>query len=296
MKNPPASSPAEDWEVVWTRTFSASAKGLSLSQEQHTLLLWDSARWLHLLNSAGQTQAQRHFPGLTAAAIAEDASALAMADEVGNIRWLAPDLSERWEKRLPEAIHALAVDPHGQYLAAATSGSQVFIFDRTGQNRCQFRVPRPLANLVFVPGVPLLLGCADLGLVLAAKLSGEIVWRDQPLVQVGQLAVDYAGDRLLLACYSDGLHVYHPGSGNKPPRITTPEPCHLVAQTAAGDRALAGSVKRRLLLIDGRGNSENGPVMEQAIVGLALDALGRYAVAALKGGTLKKIALRGEKG
>src|SRR5262245_26467137 len=127
MKKPHAPSSVEDWQAVWTRTFPANIKGLSLARERHALLFWDSAHWLHLLNPAGQTQAQRQFPGLTSAAISDDGSAFVTGQETGQVRWLAPDLTDRWDKQLPHAITAVTVDPHGQYLAAATGGSQAFV-------------------------------------------------------------------------------------------------------------------------------------------------------------------------
>jgi hypothetical protein len=156
------------FKSLWSFSPPAGASGLSLARERGTLLAWDRAHWLYLLDGAGKRQAQRQFPGgLADAGCSDDGSAYAAAGAAGEVWWLAPDLGTRWETKLPHPALAAALDPFGQYLAVADTQGGVHLFDCLGRKVIETEAPRPLHRMAFVPAAPLLVGCADYGLVAA---------------------------------------------------------------------------------------------------------------------------------
>ena len=149
---------------LWSHNLSAPPRGLALAREKDWLLAWDVNHWLHLFNARGRRQAQVCVAGATVAACADDGSALAAGDSDGKVSWLAPDLTTRWSRIVPERVLALALDPFGQYVAAADAGGTVHIFDSQGRDVVRTQGPRPLHFLAFVPTVPYLMGSSDFGL------------------------------------------------------------------------------------------------------------------------------------
>src|SRR4051794_4371034 len=185
--------------TIWSRTLSAAPRGLALERERGGILVWDENRRLHLFSRGGELQGQAIVPGtLTTACCADDGSVYVAAGKRGEVWWLAPDLTPRWEKSLAQTVLAAAVDPFGQYLAVATGRGWLHVLDRRGQPVFQVETARPLHHLAFVPEAPFLLGCADFGLVTCFDLAGHLVWRDGPVAHCGSLSTNGDGSRIVL--------------------------------------------------------------------------------------------------
>jgi hypothetical protein len=275
---------------AWSVDVPGGARALVLARERGWLLAWDDADWLTLLDRAGRRQAQRHFPHLLIAAASDDGTAYAIAGKDGDLRWLAPDLNPRWERRLSASPLALALDPFGQYLVVADSDSHVQILDRIGTPVSQLTLPRPLHQLAFVPAAPFLVGSADFGLVAAFNLRGETLWLDGLVTNIGALCTDGAGRQILLACFSEGLHRYQ-ADGKKVQRLTMPDPCRLASQSFDGNRILIGNMSNRLTLVDAQGRVLATHEMEKPVAALALGPLGKEAFVALAKGPVVRLEL-----
>src|SRR4051794_1851341 len=118
---PRPASARNPMRTIWSRTLSGAPRGLALERERGGILAWDEKQRLHLFNRSGELHGQATVPGtLTAACCADDGSAYVAAGKRGEVWWLAPDLTPRWEKTVQHAVLALAVDPFGQYVAVAT--------------------------------------------------------------------------------------------------------------------------------------------------------------------------------
>ena len=171
---------------LWSQPITVCPRGLALVREKGWLLTWDDKHWLYLLNQKGERQGQVRPAGeLAAACCADDGSAFAAAGIRGEVWWLAPDLSVRWERVVPDKALAAAMDPFGQYLAVADARSHLRIFNRLGHLVTQIESPRPLHHLAFVPAAPYLVASADYGLVTCLDLAGRWVWRDGLVVHIG---------------------------------------------------------------------------------------------------------------
>jgi hypothetical protein len=270
----------------WSVVLGARPRGLALAREAGWLLAWDEHHWLYLFNRRGERQAQARHPGvLVAAACADDGSAYAAVGDRGEVVWLAPDLSPRWERALPSPAVAVALDPFGQYVAAGDTQGRLYLFDYCGRPLAQSHNPRPLHHLAFVPAAPLLVGAADFGLVAGFDLTARCLWQDRPFVHIGSLAASGDGSRIVLACFTDGLRLYTRG-GQKLGRQTLPEPCQMACLAFDGRLSLAASIGHNLFLLDRDGKTLGKLALEQPLAALALGPLGETGVAALADGTL----------
>lgn len=255
-----------------------------MARETGWVAVWDETHWLYLLSRTGQRQAQRHFNHpLNAACASDDGSAIVAASKHGDVWWLAPDLTIRWERTLAQPILACALDSFGQYLALSDAGGSVQLFDRAGQPVAQVNVPRPLHHLAFATTRAQLFGCADFGLVACFDLSGKWLWRDGLVAHVGAISVSGDGESFILSCYSEGLCRYG-ASGKKLEPLTPIESCRWVAQSFDGELVLAGS--QRLFLLDRTGRTLGTHLLDKPLAALAFAALGDYAVTAYPDGSL----------
>jgi hypothetical protein len=148
--------------------------------------------------------------------------------------------------------------------------------------------PRPLHHLAFVPTAPILVGCADYGLVTSFDLSGTTRWRDGLVAHAGALSLCGDGSRILIACFSDGLQAYSL-DGQRQPRMPVAEPCRLVSLAFTGRFILAAGLTNRLFLLDGEGQTLASQLAEKPIAAVALSALGDYAVVALGDGAIARL-------
>src|SRR5436190_6848337 len=119
---------------LWSMKVAGSVRGLSLARESGAVFVRDDTHWLSLLNRAGAAQAQLRAPKeLTVSACSDEGTSFAVGGKDGDVWWLAPDLMPRWQRALGKRVEALAVDPLGQYLAAADGGGGVYLFTRKGE-------------------------------------------------------------------------------------------------------------------------------------------------------------------
>jgi hypothetical protein len=273
-------------QPAWSLDLQVRARGLALAREKGWVLLWDEKHWLYLVNRSGVRQAQvRLAEGPASACCADDGSAYAAVGPDREVRWLAPDLTVRWERTVPHRAVAAALDPFGQYLAVADARGTLYLFDRHSRSVGQVPSPRPLHHLAFVPAAPFLLGAADYGLVACFDLTGRTVWVDGLVAHVGSLAVSGDGDPIMLACFTEGLQRYNLG-GKKQGRVAVAEPCRLAALSFDGRLILVAGLSNRLLLLDRHGRTLCDHLLDQPAVAVGLAALGENAVAALADGRL----------
>jgi hypothetical protein len=268
-------------------------RGLALARERGRVLAWDAADGLFLFTFAGALEGQRPSPvSLAAACGADDGSSYAVGGSYPPaVCLLAPDLTPRWQHPLPQRATAVALDPLGQYLAAADAGCGLHVFERSGRKVWQANTARPLCHLAFVPEKAVLVGSADFGLVACFDATGTCLWRDGLVAHVGSLAVSGDGGCVVLACFSDGLYRYAVDRAQGV-RVPLEAPCHLAALSYTGDRILTAGRDNRLCLREGGGAVRDQFGLGGAAVALAVGALGETAVVGLAEGEILALDLR----
>jgi hypothetical protein len=276
---------------AWTVTLGGRPRGLVQARERLHFLAWDEHHWLSLFNHKGERQGQMHPPGgVAGACAADDGSAYAVLGQRGEVWWLAPDLMSRWQRSVRQAAVAGCLDPHGQYLAVSDARGGVTLFDRTGRFLWQVQTPRPLRHLCFVPEQPVLVGAAEAGLVTALDLKGQVPWRDGLAAQVGALAATGRGDRVVLACFSEGLRSYT-SAGQKLETHTLAEPCRLVALSYDGRLTLVAGMSQKLMLVGPDGKVTETATADQPVTATSVTALGDGVALALADGRVVFVAL-----
>jgi hypothetical protein len=277
---------------LWSHQLPVSPRGLSLARERGWVLVWDTNDWLYLLNRLGQRQAQWHTPDkLVSACAAEDGSAYAAGGERGEVWWLAPDLMPRWTHNLHNPVTSLALDSYGQYLAACDNHGDLHLLKNTGKVVFKVSSPRPLQHLTFIPASPHLVGSAEYGLVACYDVTGQMVWRDGLVANVGSLSASGDGSRIVLACFSEGLRVYSVTNQNQG-RLPVTESCRLAALTYDGQLLLAANLGERLCLLDQEGQTLHAHQLDKPAAALGLSPLGETGVVALVDGPVLGLDLR----
>jgi hypothetical protein len=277
--------------VAWSQHLTTRPRGLAMARENGFVLAWDEF-CLYLLDRRGARQAQRQMPaGIAVACCADDGSAYAVLGRDGTLRWLAPDLSERWRQNLGSAAVAAALDPLGQYVAVADASGDLRILDRHSRSISRTRTPRPLHHVAFLPAAPFIIGCADYGLAACFDCLGRCIWRDGLVAHVGSLAVDSEGDQVVIACFTEGIQRYD-GKGKNKGRLHLAEPCRLASISYDGRWILTVNLKNRLALIDQSGRELLEYRLEKSPTAIALSPLGNHAVAALSNGHILGLDVR----
>lgn len=273
------------FEPLWSRSLGHAVRGLHFAREGELLLARDESQILTLLDSRGDIQATARIAALSAACISDDGTTFVAVGAAGQVWWLAPDLTVRRERSVGAPAVAAATDPFGQYLAVSDRKGGLHLLDRNGRTLGQFSTPRPVHHLAFVPMQPHLAAAADLGWAgLLDLTTGNWLWTDRPVSNIGSFAVAGNGDPLLLACFSIGMRRYN--SGGYRASINLPKACGLIALSFDGQKGVASGAGHELY-----GFNENGELtltheLEHTPMALTLSATGDRVFCGFVDGTV----------
>jgi WD40 repeat protein len=277
---------------TWSHALAHPPRGLVLAREKGWVLAWDSQDWLYLLNPSGERQSQMHSAAkLTTASCADNGLAYAAGGAHGEIWWLLPDLRTRWERSVGHSVTALALDSFGQYLAVGDSLGTLTIFDSQGRQLVRAQSQRPLHHLTFIPAAPYLVGASDYGLIACFDLNGKLIWRDGIVAHIGALSISGTGEKIVLACFSEGLQQYDV-QGNNLGRQSLPEAARLAALTYDARHLLAAGMGNHLLWVDAQHRILSTHQLEKPAVAMGLSPLGDRIIVAQAESSLVGLDLR----
>jgi hypothetical protein len=259
---------------------------LSVVREGNYLFVWDENNCLQLFNAQGKMQARAKIPGQVVAAAASDSGScfVAITDD-GRLFNLGPDLGVRRCRQFRPGAVSVALDPHGAYLLFADADGGLGMTDVEGRP-CWFeRTPSPFVHLAFMPVLPFMIGCSNLGLIACHGFAGNAVWQCGLVCHVGGLAIRGADGACVLACYSEGLQHYS-FAGKNLGRWRLHEPCRLVSVAFASELFLTTGLSNRVYLVNQSGGLLAQSALEKPAAHIALSAAGDQAFAAIYGGGL----------
>jgi hypothetical protein len=277
---------------LWSLTLRSPVRGASLAREAEMLLVRDSNATLWLLNGKGDLQGNVRLAGTTAVCASDDGSTLVSAGVTGQVWRVGMDLAIMWERQLPNAGLAAAVDPLGEYIAVSDKTGGLSLLTNTGTTVARFQSPRPLHHVAFMPSTTQLIGAADFGWCGCLDLTtGDWTWTDRPVSHIGALAVTDSGNSMVLACFSDGIRRYGPGN-RRGAAIALPAPCGHVAMSFAGDIGAAAGSGRDVYAFDRNGGLLFSLQLERPPATLALSALGDRLICGFADGTIKMMEFK----
>ena len=203
---------------AWTVLTDAPLRGLGLAREAGTILVWDEADGIYLLDTGGRHRSVSRAPSrVIAGAISDDGSLVALLGEGSRLWLLGPAFQMTVDRQGPPEASTLAVDPHGRYVAVASKLGLTQIYNRYGRPAGRFETRQPLAHLCFIPDRPFLLGAAAYGTLagisLAAagslgRLEAQVLWQESLMSNVGRLATSGDGGLVLASCFTHGVQRY----------------------------------------------------------------------------------------
>lgn len=276
---------------LWTHTLGDRPVGISLAREARLLLAWDGVQQPTLFDFRGRTRGSIRLPLPAVAAALCETGQHVVAAAHKHVWWFNQELRLQFDIGLPAAVIAVALEPHGNYLAASDEARGLHLFNRLGQPIASWEAPRPIHHLVFVPGQARLLAAADFGFLGAFDSTGRCLWRDTPLTHVGSLTCSGAGDGIALACFTEGLRRYD-GNGGPLSRWSLPVPCRRAAMDYAGQAVLAAGDDASLYLLNPQGRVSEKLVLEHSVSALALGALGDLGFVGLARGEVLAIGVQ----
>lgn len=266
--------------IAWTRELPSSLLGMGLARESGCALVFDAERSLVRIDPAGQISLRRPAPAtVSAAASSDEGKVVAALGRRGQVWLLNAEFDVIWQRSVANRPVAVAIDHLGLAVAVSDESGGLAVFDARGQEMWKASTPRPLLHLAFVPESGALVGAADLGLVCSFDQRGQETWREGLMANVGSLAVSGAGDRIVVACFSEGLRCWSP---QKPrlEKLPMTRACRYVAISYAGDAILYAGADYRLTLCDGTGATRDEMTLPAPPGVLAMAALGDRAIVA----------------
>ena len=240
--------------LAWQFASDVPLAGLDIAAESGAVFAANESGRLYRAASHGQpgslstgiTRLQRlawSATGETGVVLAEDS----------RISLLSDRLLPLWQMTLPEPVLDVAIEPRGQYLAAAMTNGRTWILDRNRRRVASCETVRPLRYLQFLTTEPTLLGAGEYGLLCALNLDGTSQWAEKLWSNAGALSASYDGRQIFLAAFSYGLQAYNQTGSSVGSFVVEGNP-NLVSVSHNAQRIAVTTLERQLLLLNGDGS------------------------------------------
>lgn len=303
MTDPPRTGSRLDPWVAWTYLTDAPLAGLSLAREAGTLLAWDEADQLQLIDTQGEQVNAIRAPGkILAADYSDDGSLIALLIAGPRLLLLDQDFAPIADRPAIHDGRGLTVDPHGRYIAVASSiAGKTQLYTAYGKLAGSFETLQPLAHLRFVPGRPVILGASAhgsvFGIALESKGAGasfdcEEVWRGNVMSKIGRLETTGDGGIVLASCFTHGIQRFDSRGRNEGAYHLGGTASHAVPDYPGRVIAVA-TTEGELCILNNSGNVRWKTGLPRGPAALECDALGRFVVYGLPSGEVVRLNLEG---
>lgn len=298
-------APRVNPRLAWTVLTEAPLQGMALAREAGLILAWDDADQLYLLDAQGERRSMSRAPDrILAGTISDSGTLIALLGKGPRLWLLSADLEPISDRPAPSDPSALAVDPHGRYVAVGSKLDFTQFFTRHGKQAGRFETKQPLAHLCFVPGQEFLLATAAYGAVLGIelepggagrKLRAEVVWQQALMSNVGRLATTGDGGMVLVSCFAHGVQRYDLRGHNEGSYHLGGTASQAVPDFLGRSIAVA-TTEGDLAVLNSSGNVRWKTTLPRAVNALEIDALGRYLVYGLPTGEVTRLDLEAATG
>ena len=288
-------------EPAWNVLTEGPLKGLGLAREAGTILAWDEAGQLYLLNLRGEFRSVTRAPGKVLLAVcSDDGSRIALLGEGARLWLLDADLGVVAERPAPPDPVALAIDPHGRFVLVTSRMGLNQFFNRHGKHAGRFEAHQPLALAAFVPDRRVLIAAAAYGMLAGFDLSGDgsgrlaadEQWTDRQISGVGRLTTTGDGHMVLASCFTHGVQRYDLNGNNEGSYHLGGTAIHAVPDFAGRMIAVA-TLEGELSVLNSGGNVRWKTLLPRPAIALEVDPLGRYVIYGAATGEVVRLDLYG---
>jgi serine/threonine protein kinase len=288
--------------LEWIYLADSTVAAVHLCGESQSILVRENSGRIVSISPEGEILNVQNAPEPVKLSAADQTGQLiALIMDRTKLVLLDGDLNLITEKKLHSEPLGLAVDPAGLFVAVSFEGRETQLFTRSGKFACKFETRQPLARMCFVPGSARLLCCTKFDQYLAVDFEAEgrnqlipvIDWSRNTGVVFGHLHVIGDSGKTLASCNVMGLQRLNEDGENE----GTYQLGGTVIEATSdfpGRFFLASTLEGTLLAVNVNGTilwdfDRGGPWRH-----LAIDPLGRYALAASDSGQVVKMDLSTE--
>ncbi len=305
-KSPPSGSGQsfEDFPipVQWVYLADSPVHAVHVIGEVQTILVRESSGRMVAISPEGEIRNVQTAPEPVKLSAADQAGNLvALVMDRTKLVLLDGDLNLIAERKLHSEPLGLAVDPLGLFVAVSFEGRETQLFTRAAKPAGKFETRQPLARMCFVPGAARLVACTKFDQYLAVdfesegrgQLIPEIAWARNTGVVFGHLHVIGESGKVLASCNVMGLQRLDEEGENEGTyqlggtviEATSDYPGRFFMASTLEGSLVAVNINGTILWEYDRG----GPWRH-----LAIDPLGRYALAASDSGQVISMDLSAE--
>lgn len=276
-------------EQRWTVTLDGPLACMELSRETGEVLAVDATGGVYRFDRRGRIQAlTRGF---------HDVEALA-ADDVGRVgavlkgdsalMLFSRQLKVQWSVELGSPTGAVAMDPHGHYVAVSLANGQTVIFDRYKRRITQFDTVRPLSFLQFLASEPAVIGAAEYGLLCAHELKGPVIFSQKLWSNVGDLCVTGDGAAIYLAAFNFGIQTFDSDGELRGSYVLEGTPNH-VSATFVPKRLIVTTLEGNIYWLDADGERLWASQLPEELREVRCDPLGTGIVCGFSSGRILRL-------
>ncbi len=275
----------------WSWFASGPLLGCALMRERCRTVVWDTAGVVTALDAFGTPFATFACPQpLAAVAVADTGHAVLAVGRSGGIWWLDGDLELQFARDRPGVPLDAALDTHGQYAAVSFELGQTIVFGADNRDYATLETRQGLRRLAWTAEDGYLFGAAANGAMGLWDYRGREFWNEGLWINVAGAAVAGDAEAIFLACPQQGILRFNM-DGKREGAYRIDGLPTLVAADYAGRRLVAATDEKKLVALTYHGVVEGSRIVRDEVVGLQVDALGRFVVWATRAGEVQFAAL-----
>lgn len=275
--------------LSWSLSTEAPLVSLQLARETAEVLAADAAGGLYHVDREGKLANLVHGPSPIRAAVWSDTGSGGVAlvgDE--KLYWFDRRLHfEGWLEHA-EPVLALAIEAHGNYVAASLSSCMTAIYDSNRKPVRRFKSRQPLVALQFLVDRPAIVGVAEYGLLCSFAFTGEEEWQQSLWANVGDLSVTGDGKTILLACYAHGIQC-HDREGRQTGSYQIGGTAARISTSFLPGRIAVATTERHFYYIDSDGQILFQASLPDDACRVLCDPFGRAVIIGLASGRIQRL-------
>ncbi len=280
----------ESPHIVWSVRTEGDIVASALARESGQVFLADESGSVYAIGRSGEIQAvSRGFRDADRLAWCDSGAAGVVVTEGEQVSRLNPRLEPVWSASLPGEVLAVAMDPFGNHLAISLATRKTFIMNWRNKRVAEFETMRPLSFLAFVGTRPQLVGAANHGQMCCHSMSGEELWSERVLSNVGDLRCTGDGRQILVAGFNHGVQVYD-GEGQHRGAYMLEGTPKLADCSYEPGHVLAATIERHLYWLDADGELKWATETDDDIVAIHCDPVRPAGCVGTKSGWLFRLA------